>query len=456
MDINQNKPLWWSNCIHNQKYALRNRYFKNTKPINLNIELVDRIVDQLSKDLIERNNGKFKTTTIKEFLSTYKGNLRNRYEEGVKRTFEKGPKRNIDIFIKDEFYWEDKPPRTIFSRDYGFNALYGTITKPLEHIFMQHSEFAKGKNFIERGKLFSDKYHRFKYMVENDFSKFESSQRSELLKLVELKLYLNVFEETEHEFIENIFEHKLNKEMSSREGIKAKLYGCRGSGDMDTSLGNGILNYVACKYFTMINNVCEKDNLIIDGDDSIIFVNSIDNLTETFSDFGFECKLIIRKDYHDLDFCSGKFIKINQNQFYYVQNINKVLNTIQYYRLKNNMNKDQYYYTLGVMYSNLYPNFPIFKQLSENLKFNRGININFVKSMTNLRKFEGADKLSIADFDLDLIRAEFRTSFDINTQIEYNYNFNNLPKEPKFSNVNKEKPYIVKYKPEYETIKNKF
>lgn len=460
MNLTGNKPLWWSNCIHNQKLAMRNRYFKETTvPNNLDGRLIDEIVDEISNQIINLNGSKFKTTTIKEFLSTYTGPLRTRYENGVKKTYEYGLKRKIDIFIKDEFYWEDKPPRTIFSRDYGFNAVYGTITKPVEHAFMQHPEFAKGKNFVERGHMFHEKWLRYKFMIENDFSKFESSQRAEILRKIELRFYLNVFEQDEHTFIKDIFEHKLYKEMSSREGISATLHGCRGSGDMDTSLGNGLLNYVACKYFSIKNcliNKISEQNLIIDGDDSIIFSNRIDDLVETFSNFGFECKLICRKDYHDLDFCSGKFLKINPNQFYYVQNVCKVLDTLQYFKPKSNMNSRQYLYTLGIMYDNLYPNFPIFDQISKGLKLNRQDHTNFAKSLLQDRKYMHAHTKAQLNIDKVLLNAEMRTSFNLNPMQKYNFNAARIVGEPAYKNLNKVKPYLEMYKPQYENIKTRY
>lgn len=449
MNLTNNVPIWWSNCIHNQEYALRNRYLKSTKPVKLDYELLHRIVDDLSHDIIERNGGKLTTITVKEFLETYRGNLRTRYENGVAKTYLK-PKNNIEIFIKDEFYWENKPPRTIFARDYGFNAIYGTITKPLEHLFMNHPEFAKGKNFVTRGHMFKEKFEKFKYFIENDFSKFESSQRVEVLTEIELRLYKNVFHDNEHALIERVFSQKLQKPISSREGINTTVYGCRGSGDMDTSLGNGILNYVACKYFTIKNCIEEKDNLIIDGDDSIIFTNSIHNIHETFSDFGFDCKLIIRKDYHDLDFCSGKFIKINTDQFYYVQNVNKMLDSIQYYQPKNNMSSKQYFYTLGVMYANLYPNFPIFRQISEYFS-RKSERVNFAKIMAT-GKLEHALNRADIEIDYDLVCAEFRTSFNIDTTNVYDFQLATIPNDFDRT-LNRETKFQVKYVEAYESIK---
>lgn len=455
LNLTQNRPLWWSNCIHNQQYALQNRYLKITPEISqkLDIKLINRIVDHLTNDLIKRNGGELlRTTSISDFLNTYTGALRTRYEKGVQRTFDKGIKSNIEIFIKDEFYWENKPPRTIFARDYGFNAIYGTITKPLEHLFMKHPEFAKGKNFEDRGKQFYDKWLRNKFMIENDFSKFESSQRSSLLRTIELRTYKNMFHIDEHPFIDNIFNLKLKKNISSREGIKTFVEGCRGSGDMDTSLGNGLLNYVACKYFLIKNNLgnLETENLIIDGDDSIIFTNRIDNFVETFSEFGFDCKIITRTDYHDLDFCSGKFIKINTNQFYYIQNIDKLLNTLQFYRPKNNMNCEQYYYTLGIMFKNLYPNFPVFDQISNFLTSKRST---FVKSMLKTKKYEFANSRAKLLINRNLIASEIRTSFNINTALKLDLSTNKMPIEQKFRNVNKITKYIILYKAEYENIK---
>ena len=349
-DLKLKDPKFYSNCVHNQKLALECRYFKENPEYRPNKKILKECVDELISELKEIKTS-LEPLNLTDFLSDYTSSMYKRYYDAIHKS-RISVSNKIEIFIKDEFYMDhSKPPRTIFARDYGFNAYYGRYTKPLEEIFMKHKSVAKGKNFVQRGQQFSNFYHEYAKYAENDFSKFEGCQTPELLKDTELKIFLALYPKCYHQEIKLLFKHKLQKKIFSREGMKADLIGCRGSGDMDTGLGNTIVNLIACKYNYKRNKI--SGNQIVDGDDGVLFYNGISELKDYFHELGLDCKLVNRKNSTEIEFCSGKFLKINPTTFTFCQDPTKLLTSLQYYRDKTTYTLSSYYYTLGLMYLQL-------------------------------------------------------------------------------------------------------
>ena len=120
--------------------------------------------------------------------------------------------------------------------------------------------------------------------------------------------------------------------------------------------------WVACMYFEIINGL-ELGNFMCDGDDNVIKMPiGKSDYINTFAHFGFDAKLILRTDYHDVDYCSGKFMQLNRKgEFAYVQNFKKIINNMTVFRKLNfNHCKTHYYHSLGYMYKKLYGNMPLF------------------------------------------------------------------------------------------------
>lgn len=192
-----------------------------------------------------------------------------------------------------------------------------------------------------------------------------------------------------------VFAAKCIKPVVSGEGLKASFHWCRGSGDLDTSLGNGILNYITTMYF-MCHNFCSTqcklsscscgfyDKFVLKGDDSYGCAPK-KNLVNTYEWFGLEAKLIYRPDARRTEFCSGHFVRAADGKWTYVQKLRKLLTS-----LSTVINPDiikngwvgHYLKSLGLMYKVLYSGIPVYEDLADMLltaDSDHGLNINLIQ-----------------------------------------------------------------------------
>lgn len=357
-----------TSCYHNSLIGLKNRYLKEAAPsLTYDVKIVEQILDKLCIDLKPHYNGQ---ETLNHFLNKKKGKLGARYDNCARNIlnnhFDLYKHNKVQAFIKDEIYNDDtKPPRMIMGRDPKFNLIYGTFTSPLEEAMMHLPQVSKGKNFIERGQQFCDNIFG-ELILEGDCSKFEGSQRLELLRQVELGIWKRLESESNYKMLCNIFASKMRKQGFTSNGVYFDFWYCRGSGDMDTGLFNTLLMYVACRYFEIVNNT-GNGNFICDGDDNLIKlpIGKAD-YTNTFIEFGFDAKLNLRYDYHDADYCSGKFIQYKSGSFIYVQDVLKLMNNLPVFRKRTfDTRKSTYYHSLGYMYRVMYGNIPLFKNIAD-------------------------------------------------------------------------------------------
>lgn len=365
--IKQDKYIM-HNCHHNEFIGLRNRYLKSTQnEVTYDTNIVEKILDELCDKM---RPYWVRPATLQEYMDDKKGKLWKRYADTIKKINETGfdlsKHSGTSAFVKNELYDELKPPRMIINRDTRFNLAYGRYTTALEHCMVKVPQFSKGKNFIERGAQFEELvYDPFCDILEGDASKFEGTQRPELLVRIELGIWKRLLVKADFEYVRKLFYQKLIKRGYTQNGVKFSFFGCRGSGDQDTGLFNSILMWVACRYFEIINNFNWSGKFCVDGDDNIIKIPKNIKFINTFATFGFDAKLIVRHDYHDVDYCSGKFIQINKMKFMYVQNIVKIINNMSYFRKRQFQHcKKEYYHSLGYMYSIIYRGLPLFSDFA--------------------------------------------------------------------------------------------
>jgi len=184
---------------------------------------------------------------------------------------------------------------------------------------------------------------------------------------------------------------------------------------MDTGLFNTILNWIACRYYEDVNNTGGHGRFIVDGDDGVIGVNNR-NATNinTAKQFGFDAKIILRDDYHDVEFCSSKFIEINHGVYYQVQNMKKLLNNVQYV-INPEFYKSlpTYFGSLGFMYKQLYKNIPVYYEFGCYLAscFSGYVSTNMCEKFSYIAS--EAFKASESKFtvDIPLCKAEIALSF---------------------------------------------
>jgi len=320
-------------------------------------------------------------------LSAKCGRLRSRYLRAYHELLRNGVNldrdSNIAAFVKLERYFDEgKAPRMIMGRDPKFNILYAQFIEPIEKAFFKLKQVANACDYHACGEKFSELVGD--WFLENDMSKFEASQRYETLRLEYLVYNLVLKQcganEGDVSLLRTLFAYKMRKKGKTQSGVDFEFYECRGSGDMDTSLGNGILNYIATQYFLISNYCpscdfefcnrpkCKTFKFVLKGDDSYASIPKTEKFVNTYGFFGFDAKIVIRKQPEEVEFCSGHFVEYSPGRYTYVQKLRKMLQS-----LTTCLNQDairagwvkHYYASLGKMYKVLYAGLPVYEDIAD-------------------------------------------------------------------------------------------
>lgn len=366
-----------ASTLTNEVESFAKRYFKETPEPDLkriDWKLLRQICDELV-DKIKSHN--VTSIPLEDFLASKKGKLGMRYQKAFNDLKKKGynpSTSRIGAFIKNERYFEPKPPRFIMGRNPEFNILYAKYVAPFEKAFFKLDEVANACDFESCGKKFAALAANAHSFTENDMSKYESSQRHFMLALEHyvMKQSLKDMEGYDEKEFDTIFAVKCVKKGQTPNGLTFSFLYCRGSGDMDTSCGNGVLNYITSKYFWLLNH-CDvghydrncrcQCHMLIKGDDSVLINPTGKTVVDYYKLFGFDAKLLHKRFWWEVEFCSGRYIR-NGDSFFYVQSLKKLLTSIQTI-----INPDffehaaDYYYSLGKMYSAVYANIPVYCDL---------------------------------------------------------------------------------------------
>jgi hypothetical protein len=427
LPINDPDPIHVkSNCSHNVYLSLHKRYLKQTpeaQPKKLDWNLLRRIVHYLVK-CIKQNYQPFDP---KEFLAKKSGRLRRRYWAAYNTMLKQGvdiyKMSDISAFVKLERYFEDgKAPRMIMGRNPAFTLLYSQMVEPIERAFFQLPQVANACDYLSCGEKFSKLVGE--WFMENDMSKYEASQRFFTLQF-EYLVYSMIYDGSP-DLLDTLFTTKLHKTGRTTTGVNFNFEMCRGSGDADTSLGNGILNYISTMYFLATNTCdaclienckpsCHSQRFVLKGDDSYMAFPRHENYVNTYELFGFEAKLILRKTPEEVEFCSGHFVEYQPGQYIYVQKLRKLLQSLQ-----TCINADairngwvgQYYKSLGMMYNVIYAGLPVYEDIGPflmSVDVKHGLrtelvgSYNLVTSFNNVTKRIGAVDRALAAVSVSMV-----------------------------------------------------
>lgn len=405
-----------SDCWHNVVESLQKRYLKVTPEVhNLDKQLIHRIVVDLASNI----RAHLVPFDEANYLKTKNGHQKRRLlkaREQIRRCgFNPAKHANISAFVKTERYFEEgKSPRMIMGRDPRFNLFYARVIEPIERAFFSLPQVANACDFVTCG----EKFERLvgEWFCENDMSKYEATQRDFHLKL-EHEVYCRVMPELRG-LIDACFAIKTLKKGHTQSGVGFSFEQCRGSGDLDTSLGNGVLNYIATQYF-LVKNFCHECQLancevpgcrtykfVVKGDDSYMTIPRFSTPYNYYDNFGFDAKLVIRKQPEQVEFCSGHFVEYKPSKYIYCQKLTKLIESIT-----TCINRDfvrngwvaHYYKSLGLMYRKLYSDLPVYRDIADFLcrTHKHGINANLIESWNLRQSFQNCVG-TIGSFDESL------------------------------------------------------
>lgn len=259
-----------------------------------------------------------------DIISAYTGGKKRLYTRArhVLTTEGLQPKHAVvKMFVKPDRYPVDtieaKAPRAIQYRSPEFNLEMGSYIKPYEEALYPSLTMgtisgtrviAKGLNSYDRAELLLTKIDSFRRpaFVLIDHSQFDSTINRHHLQATH-KRYQRAFKSRK---LQRCLRSQLVNTGYTKHGIKYRARGTRMSGDPDTACGNSIVNAEALHAFLVESGVSKYD-FLLDGDDSVVIVESADKHRLDFTLFGrlgFQTKYEVVDDLDEVEFCQSKIV----------------------------------------------------------------------------------------------------------------------------------------------------
>lgn len=242
------------------------------------------------------------------YLEWRKEELRKVYDEIV--TIE--DKRNfiVKLFMKDEFYPGIKHGRGIYARVDEAKVIFGPIIKKIEEVVYKHPAFIKHVPVEDRPKYIYERLFKpgFKYLA-TDYTSFEAHLSPKMFKQIEYFVYRSIVGKTNTNMYHVL--RLMETVVSGRNIIKNKFFSGyidarRMSGEMSTSLGNGLINYCLMRFACHIQNI--ETVGVVEGDDGLFAIDSCCNFDpNVFATMGCMVKLDEHYSLETAGFCQNIF-----------------------------------------------------------------------------------------------------------------------------------------------------
>lgn len=255
-------------------------------------------------------------TTFEEWLSTReaynearKKELADKFARLMGHAPNRAQRRSVASFIKREAYMEWKQARWINSRSDYFKVYSGPAFASMEKVIydldlfgLGHSNFIKHVPVPDRPQVIQDTLLKSgcRY-YGTDYTAFESHFLPALMKAVECRIYKHMLKNFP-DVARVICGTLTGKNCGyTRSGVRFTCQARRMSGDMCTSLGNGLTNLILWAY------LCEKKGIhwdgYVEGDDGIFRTDGPAPTVEDFAGVGMTIKMESAEDPADLSFC---------------------------------------------------------------------------------------------------------------------------------------------------------
>lgn len=199
-----------------------------------------------------------------------------------------GVAQKVAAFVKTEFYCALKHCRWIASRCDRFKVFAGPAAKTIESVVYEMPEFIKHTPVPERPEKVKSLRQAGRRYYMTDFTAFESHFVPEVMICCECAFYSHILQNWRG--LPNMIATLTGKnKLSTPLGVKGVLYGRRMSGEMFTSVGNGISNLMLAKFLAHKQG---KDlHGFVEGDDGLFATDAV--LTkEMYLKLGFTIKIV--------------------------------------------------------------------------------------------------------------------------------------------------------------------
>jgi hypothetical protein len=194
----------------------------------------------------------------------------------------------VKSFVKTESYPTYKHARLICSRNDHFKVEFGPFIKAVERVVYDRPEFIKHVPVPERPLRIATLRKAGRRYYLTDFTAFESHFTPAVMKACEIELLLrcSTMSDEWNRYMIRVLTgvNKVNCDM-----VSFKVKGKRMSGEMSTSLFNGIANLMLLKFIVMKKH--GKVDAFVEGDDGI-FSTSVPVLQADYEKLGFTAKIV--------------------------------------------------------------------------------------------------------------------------------------------------------------------
>jgi hypothetical protein len=210
-------------------------------------------------------------------------------------------------FIKDESYMEFKTPRGIHSRTDYAKVVLGPVFKLIDDIVFSHPSFIKKIPVALRPAYVKRELQRPGCRYYNtDHSKFEAHMTRKVMTACELCLYKRLLKYHPDMFA-LIARALAGKNIIDFGDLRFSVLARRMSGDMCTSVGNGITNLLLNAFILKESGVRinprSSNSILVEGDDGLFSAPSSCHVDRSlYAKLGFDIKLA-----SSLDPCFGCF-----------------------------------------------------------------------------------------------------------------------------------------------------
>jgi hypothetical protein len=212
--------------------------------------------------------------TFDEWLenSNYNGSRKQELRE-AKTRIEEGKYEGADdfevhAFIKDEPYVDFKYLRIIAARIDEAKVRLAPIFRTIEKSVFKRGEFIKKIPHPDRAEYIVDRLGTAGPYYVTDYTAYESSMIKEMWESVEFQVYKHVGQNLPgfREWFA-LVKRFSGVNRIKLDGIDMKINGVRMSGEMNTSLGNGLVNLLIMEYVAYKNGTTVKG--VVEGDDGL-------------------------------------------------------------------------------------------------------------------------------------------------------------------------------------------
>jgi len=217
-----------------------------------------------------------------------KQELRTAYDENHAQPPPRNKAQQVAAFFKTEFYTALKHCRWIASRKDCFKVFAGPAAKTVESVIYSLPWFIKHTPVPDRPAAVASLRQAGRRYYLTDFTAFESHFAPEVMNACEVVFYKHILRDWSYvDFMVSVLTGK--NRLRTPLGVNAVLTGRRMSGEMFTSVGNGLTNLMLARFIA--HEQGHDLHGYVEGDDGLFATEAV--LTrEHYLDLGFTIKIV--------------------------------------------------------------------------------------------------------------------------------------------------------------------